>query len=150
MGDFEATRTRCTGDRGRLEERFVLALIRATSFAIDDDALTIRTADGSELVFRAHGRTGSELVGDWALTAVDGEPAPDIPRSTITFAEDGHISGLGGCNGYRGDWSVDGRAIRIRRVLAGLVTCADHVAATRPPSSTRSRDRRPGGSRATR
>jgi heat shock protein HslJ len=127
MGDFEATRARCSGERGRLEDRLIVALIRASTFAIDGDALTIRTAEGAELEFRAHGRTGFELVGDWALAAVDGQPAADIPRSTITFAEGGRLSGLGGCNGYRGDWSVDGRAIRIRHLLAGLVTCADHV-----------------------
>jgi heat shock protein HslJ len=129
MSGFEATRTRCPGARGRLEDRLVLALIRATSFAIEDDRLTITTTDGVQLVFRAHGRTGSELVGDWKLAAVDGEAAPDIPRSTLSFGEGGAVSGQAGCNGYRGTWSVDGRALRIRHVLAGIATCPEHVTA---------------------
>ncbi|MET0773297.1 MAG: META domain-containing protein [Candidatus Limnocylindrales bacterium] len=127
MGGFSATRGTCTRDAARVERLLVRRLILATTFTIDGSELSFLTTEGKRLEFRSLGRTGSELVGDWALTAVDGAPAADLPRSTATFSEDGTISGMAGCNQFHGRYTVDDTAIRVRRVLAGIGTCADHV-----------------------
>src|SRR5690349_15761408 len=127
ISDMTVGRERCSGDAGRTERRLLDQLILVTSFVIADDELTFTTTDGTRLVFRSDGRSGSELVGDWLLTAVDGDPAADIPRSTATFGEDGSVTGSGGCNTFRGTYGVTDDALRVRHLLAGRATCADHV-----------------------
>ncbi len=127
MGDLTATRTSCPGAGGRDERRFIQQLFLVTTFTLDGRELTMLTTEGQRLVFRADGRTGSELVGEWVLTAVGGAPAADLPRSTLSIAEGGSLSGTAGCNSFRGRYTIDDTEIRVRRVLAGLGTCADHV-----------------------
>lgn len=127
MGDFAATRRSCPGPAGRDERRLIEHLILTETFTVDDGRLILRTTQGDELVFRTRGRTGSELVGEWVLTAVDGAPAADLPRSTLSFDEQGSVSGMAGCNDFRGRYIVEDTTIRVQRVLAGLGTCADHV-----------------------
>jgi heat shock protein HslJ len=127
IGDVAATREPCTDGPGRTERRFLDALILATTFIIDGSRLRVRTTDHGELVFRALGRTGSELGGEWLLASIDGTPAADIPRSSVSFADDGTLAGDGGCNAFRGGFSIRDDAIRVRRLLTGRATCATHV-----------------------
>ncbi len=127
IAGFVSTRESCAKDVTRRERRLVELLFLTTTFTIDDGVLTFLTTTGERLVFAADGRTGSELVGDWVLTAVGGEAAADVPRSTVSFGDDGTLSGMAGCNDFRGGYRIVDRSIRVRRLLAGRGACADHV-----------------------
>jgi heat shock protein HslJ len=127
MGDFRATRSTCTGEAARVERLFLRRLIISSTFTLDGSVLSVRATEGQRLEFRADGRTGSELVGTWVLMDVDGSPAADLPRSTISFSDGGALDGMAGCNAFHGRYTIDDTTIRVRRVLAGIGTCADHV-----------------------
>lgn len=57
----------------------------------------------------------------WTVASIDGVPM--TARPTMTFAEDGTISGSGGCNQYSGEFRTDGGAISIGELASTLMGC---------------------------
>ena len=71
--------------------------------------------------------TGGTLEGNlWALTRyADGGAMVDVPASVeanATFAE-GRIAGKGGCNGFGGDYTVNGASISFGPLLSTMMAC---------------------------
>lgn len=127
IGDLQLTREPCDEAATALEARLVEGLYRATTFAVAGERMVLRDGEGRELVFRAAGRSGDGVLGDWVLTAIDGEPAADVPRSTLTMRDDGSLSGSGGCNDYHAWFTVDDGTIEVSPISAGRGTCAEHA-----------------------
>jgi heat shock protein HslJ len=67
------------------------------------------------------------IVGEWRLDSY-GDPArltpaaPDVATSII-FDEDGQMSGNVGCNGFGGEYVIDGDAIVFGQVMSTLMFC---------------------------
>jgi heat shock protein HslJ len=129
IGLQSATRARCATAVARSERLFLDRLVQTTSFSLDGRELAFASSVGSGLVFRAGARTGDELTGDWALAAIDGSPAPDYPRSTVTFDGSGGVSGTGGCDAFRSSYAIDDDAISFGPIRTGFAACPDHAMA---------------------
>lgn len=75
-------------------------------------------------------RGSSEAItGSWQLASY-GSPsdlAPAVPDvdTTITFGEDGSVSGNVGCNDFGGDYTVDGDNITFDNITSTLMLCAE-------------------------
>lgn len=69
----------------------------------------------------------SAVVGEWRLVSY-GDPAsptpsaPDVENS-IVFGEDGKVNGNVGCNGFGGDYQVDGDNITFGPIVSTLMFC---------------------------
>lgn len=68
-------------------------------------------------------------VGSWRLANLGGTETPASITTVITIAEDGKVSGRGGCNGFGGNATVRGRTIRFSRMVSTMMACAPDVMA---------------------
>jgi len=109
------------------EQTFAEALRTATSFTIEADRLTL-THPGGALIFRAMpALSGAPFVGTlWKLITFDAaDPAQAVPAEveiTATFAE-GKVNGLGGCNNYFGEYTVENGSVTVANVGATKMAC---------------------------
>ena len=77
------------------------------------------------------GGTANSVVGTWRLDSY-GSPgnttpaAPDVDTS-IVFKEDGKIEGNVGCNGFGGDYTVEGNMITFGPIVSTLMFCEGSV-----------------------
>ncbi|WP_104527700.1 META domain-containing protein [Blastococcus saxobsidens] len=101
--------------------------------AIDGDRLTLSAPDARGLVYRAEaeGQREDGLLGSWELIAgtADGHalPLPGGARATLTFSAGSQTGGTSFCNGYGGDYAVDGDELRFEEVAVSLVLCEGPV-----------------------
>ena len=85
----------------------------------------------SGLLAACTGGASASLIGDWKLVSY-GSPAnptpaaPDVDTS-IVFDEDGKVSGNVGCNGFGGDYTVDGNTITFDQIVSTLMFCEGPV-----------------------
>jgi heat shock protein HslJ len=63
----------------------------------------------------------------WTLTQIEGAPAAAPGRSTLRLAEDGKVSGEGGCNRYSGSAELTDQAITFGPLLATRRACEPEV-----------------------
>lgn len=49
--------------------------------------------------------------------------APTARPQTLTFANDGHISGGGGCNGFGGDYTQSGASLQFAHIIHTMMAC---------------------------
>lgn len=81
------------------------------------------------LLSACSGGTAASLIGTWKLVSY-GSPDNPTPAAadvdtSITFGEDGTISGNAGCNDFGGDYEVDGNKITFGPISSTLMMCAD-------------------------
>lgn len=69
----------------------------------------------------------SSPIGSWRLASLGGAETPDSIMTVITIADDGKVSGRGGCNGFGGNATVRGRTIRFSRMISTMMACAPDV-----------------------
>jgi heat shock protein HslJ len=71
----------------------------------------------------------ASLIGTWALSAygTPASPAPAVPESgaQLTFNDDGTLAGNSGCNGFGGNYSVEGDRITFSEIVSTLIACED-------------------------
>lgn len=71
----------------------------------------------------------SALAGSWTLTSYGtaGAPVPAVEDSgaQLTFNEDGTVTGNSGCNGFGGDYTVEGNEITFGQIVSTLMACED-------------------------
>lgn len=63
-------------------------------------------------------------VGGWRLASLGGKDVPGAIATTLEIAEDGKVSGRGGCNGFGGHATIQGRVIRLSRIVSTMMACA--------------------------
>jgi heat shock protein HslJ len=83
------------------------------------------------LVLTACAAQGSSasLIGGWTLTfygPVD-SPSPAVANAEagLTFNEDGTVTGDSGCNGFGGQYAVEGDQITFSEIVSTLMACED-------------------------
>jgi heat shock protein HslJ len=100
-----------------------------TTYTIEGNQLTLSTDDNVTLVYNATEAPEFDLEGNtWTLISfIEGEEVQSpIQNTTITvYFEDGNITGNSGCNGYFGDYTVDGNEINISNVLGTTMMYCD-------------------------
>ena len=68
--------------------------------------------------------TASPLVGaEWIIETIGGEAVTSKQPPTITFGEDGRVSGFGGCNRFSGGYTQDGAKVSFQPVMMTLMAC---------------------------
>ena len=81
----------------------------------------------SSLVLAACGAQARSLVGGWKLTSYGPEnsPTPAVAESqaSLTLNPDGTITGNSGCNGFGGEYKVDGDQITFTGLVSTLMAC---------------------------
>ena len=67
------------------------------------------------------------LVGRWDLTAygAEGSTSPALTENEpgLTFNEDGTLNGSSGCNGFSGEYTLEGNQIEFGPVISTLMLC---------------------------
>lgn len=119
VGRLATTMMACPDEeRMTQERRYTRALQAAARYLIEGDRLTIRDGDGQTLMtFRGVAPAG--LPGThWTATMVnDGRQGVtslvEGTAITLSFGEDGRISGSAGCNRYMASYTLDGESITI-------------------------------------
>ena len=73
------------------------------------------------------------LIGTWTLTAYGPQSAtsPVVPNSqpTLTFNSDGTVAGSSGCNGFGGNYKLDGSQIAFSSLVSTLMACEETLMA---------------------
>ena len=73
----------------------------------------------------------SAIEGEWRLVSY-GDPADPTPAATdvetsVIFGSNGQVHGNVGCNGFGGDYEVDGDTINFGPIVATLMFCEGPV-----------------------
>lgn len=127
FGMVVSTRMACMQDGIMAQEAAYLnALAAATTYTLTDEGqLVIRYGEGENLIFvQPDALAGTR----WQLLSygLPDEETPVLEGSKITLSfEQGRVGGNGGCNGYGGEYSVDGEAITFEGVVSTMMACLD-------------------------
>ncbi|MBN2471326.1 MAG: META domain-containing protein [Anaerolineae bacterium] len=104
------------------EQAYLAALASAATYAFVDDQLTILYGDGEALAFvRQFSLAGTT----WQLDMLDDAAVIAGSAITLTFDDEGRVSGSGGCNTYSGSYVVDGEALMLSQIASTLRACQD-------------------------
>ena len=78
------------------------------------------------LIMTGCGNDGLDLSAQtWMLVEVDGAPAVPTGIATLSFADDGTLSGNTGCNSFTGSYEIDGSSLTIASPLASSLRACD-------------------------
>lgn len=133
VGDaLPSTMMACADDVMALESAFFTALTSARGFAVEDETLTLNDESGAALGTLA---AQSQDLADttWNITAYnDGVSAVvsvlESAEANLTFADDGTISGTGGCNRVLGSYTAGDGTISFGTLASTQMFCgADGV-----------------------
>ena len=79
------------------------------------------------LVLSACGSEGNSLVGNWILTGYGPEGSASAAvtdsQASLTFSADGTVTGTSGCNGFGGEYKLDGDQITFSELISTLMAC---------------------------
>jgi heat shock protein HslJ len=71
----------------------------------------------------------ASLLGAWKLTSYGpaSSPAPAVEdtEAGITFNEDGTVAGNSGCNGFGGNYTVEGDQVTFSEIVSTLMACEE-------------------------
>ncbi len=74
-------------------------------------------------------QSSASLVGSWKLTSYgpSNSPTPAVSdvEAGITLNEDGTVTGNSGCNGFGGNYKVEGDQITFDQIVSTLMACDD-------------------------
>ena len=68
---------------------------------------------------------GSVKGTTWRLSSLGGEDAAAGVASTITFNDDGNVSGNGGCNSFGGQAAFDGAKLKFGDLFSTMMACEE-------------------------
>jgi heat shock protein HslJ len=121
-----ATRMSCGEAQDGFEAAYLDGLQGATGWGTQSGRLTLFGT--AELVFGDGSAVDATLDGqEWLLTAIDGEPVDAAAGVSITFGADGTVNGSGGCNRFRGPYTVDGDTLSIGPLAATRMACGEDI-----------------------
>jgi heat shock protein HslJ len=124
----------CPEDIMKQAEGFTQGLINTASYKMDKANLTLKDAQGADLMGFAVIVPASLTGGTWSATGVNnGKQAVSslVAGTTITatFGSDGTLTGKDGCNSYNTTYKVDGNKIAIQPAATTKMACPDDVMA---------------------
>ena len=83
----------------------------------------------ASLVMSGCASQGKSLEGSWTLTSYGPGtsliPSATDSQATITFKNDGTISGNSGCNSFGGEYEVDGDQVTFNGLVSTLMACSE-------------------------
>ncbi len=139
VGALAMTEMACDEPRMNLETAFLAALAAVTDADLSADSLTLTGADTTLDFDEAVVPAAAPMVGTtWHLDSlIDGDSVSSIMgEGTLTFDEQGKLTGSTGCRNFRGTWKAEGDevtpsslATTRQRCPADLQGQDDHVLA---------------------
>ena len=132
VGQVAMTAMACSAPQMALETAYTAALQKTATYAITGETLELRTADGKVGLRYAVATPPSLTKTRWVANQINngkGGAQGVATGSTVTaiFAEDGTVSGSGGCNNYNGPYTVDGAALDFGPLISTKMACADEA-----------------------
>ena len=132
FGALAMTRMACMPPRDAAERAMIAALESTAGYTVIGDALELTDAEGNT-VLRFRAATAPGLVGTtWVAAGINNgrggvvsSVALEAAHVTATFADDGFITGFGGCNGFGGSYTLDGDSMQIGPLTANLKACVE-------------------------
>jgi heat shock protein HslJ len=119
------TRMACAPPADEVERAFVAAMERVAGFSVDGDELVLLDSEDEEVLRFA----AATPVGSWSATGFLREDAfrTLVPGTeiTITFGDDGEVTGSAGCNTYTATYEIEAEAIEITSPAATRMACAE-------------------------
>ena len=119
----------CESDIASQEGGMMYGLAHAARYKIDDGELTLMDADGNALlIFVA--QPAPELTGStWQLISFNNgkggmESNLATEKISITFGEDGQVSGNAGCNAFTGSYQIDGNRMTFGQLVTTRKMCS--------------------------
>ena len=126
FGPLAATQKLCTDPYGAVAARVQPAFAQVTTHGISGSKLELKDAGGAVLLtYRAvvpsveGSWTATSILYDDAIRGVIGGTTP-----TAVFGGDGNAVGSGGCNAFRGRFSVQGSTVKIGPLSSTRKACA--------------------------
>ena len=125
IGQMGMTEMWCEGAMDQ-EQAYLQMLETAVSITLDENTLTIHTAEG-DLTFQPPAQaTLTDTM--WVLGGIaqgDSVVHMGIDSNITAEFKDGMISGSSGCNGYSGSYEADGSTLTLGPTLGTLMACED-------------------------
>lgn len=84
---------------------------------------TVTVEIGDQRLNGCGGEPATLLHGDWSVTAIGGKPILDGSEVTLTFNDDGMLSGGASCNRYFGGFALTGEGLTITSPGASMMMC---------------------------
>lgn len=122
-----STMMACEGDLMTQEMAFLAALDSSETFTVVGDKLTLSDAAGTALV--VFSRQSQDLADStWNILGYNNGKGGVVSliidsTATITFADDGTVSGSGGCNRFMGTYSVEGALLKLGPLAGTKMVC---------------------------
>lgn len=126
FGAVGGTEMACEEPRMQIESVWYTALGIVTGWHISAGELHLLDGGGNDLAVLAPAARGS-IVGTWQLAEItDGDAIILLDsEATLTFGDDGSLTGSTGCNTLMADHALDGEAIKIGPVGTTRMACVD-------------------------
>ena len=88
--------------------------------------LTVTVEQAGETLSGCGGEPASLLTGDeWTVESIGGNPTVPKSNVTVTFAEDGSISGSASCNRFFGGWNLTGEGLSFGQLGSTMMACIE-------------------------
>jgi heat shock protein HslJ len=117
----------CAEDVMTAESDYFAALETATGYELSYTQLIITLSDGEALVYSPL----ATLAGSaWQLVSFGGTDVIEGSTVTLAFDDTGEFAGSGGCNNYRGSYTLDGDTITLGEILSTRRACTDEATNT--------------------
>lgn len=114
----------CVPDEIMAQEGAYMAFLnKADKYSIAGNKLTLKAPDGKTAVFTPQSQ---ELAGTaWQATSIEGQSLVSGSSITVSFGNDGKVSGTAGCNRYSGSYaaSVSGETVSMSALSATRMLC---------------------------
>ena len=90
---------------------------------------TVTVQFGPDSYSGCGGEPATLLAGDWTVVTIDGEPPIDGTEPSLSFGDDGRISGNASCNRFFGGFTLTGEGLSFGEMGAAMMMCDDPVMA---------------------
>jgi heat shock protein HslJ len=75
----------------------------------------------------SNGMGMNDLVGNWQVETITGEPVAGPNPLSLSFGTAGEVAGNGGCNGFGGNYTMDGSTMTISGLVSTMMACEDQT-----------------------
>ena len=125
---MSSTLIACSEDVMAQADSFNKLLLASTSYSLGDGTLALNQGNSTGLNFT--GSTNPIAKTSWKVTGYNnGNQAVVSPilntNLTMTFGDDGTVSGSGGCNDYSGKYNINGNSITITQLAMTKKMCIE-------------------------
>ena len=90
---------------------------------------TVSVQFGPDSYSGCGGEPETLLSGDWKVVAIDGQPPIADTEPSLSFGEDGKVSGNASCNRFFGGFTLTGEGLSFGAMGASMMMCEDAVMA---------------------